>query len=79
MTYEEIKFEEVKNRILNDFVPVLKAYGEFKKIDINDSDVENKLQEFEKAAKKFFISMDDEAEIEFAYASYHYEKEKGAP
>lgn len=37
MTHEEIKFEEIKNKILNDFVPVLKAYGEFKKIDINDS------------------------------------------
>ncbi|MGD9687257.1 MAG: hypothetical protein AB7U43_09835 [Desulfobacter sp.] len=79
MTYEEIKFEEVKNKILNDFVPLLKAYGDFKKIEINDNDVDKKLQELESASKRFFISWDDKAEIEFAYASFQLEKEKGKP
>lgn len=75
MCEDQIKFEQIKNKIIKDFEPILIAYGEFLTININDNDTD-KLRNLEKAISSFHISFDDNAEISFAQAYHQFSKDE---
>lgn len=71
---DQIKFDEIKNKIIKDFEPVLKAYDVFLTININDLDAHLKIKNLENAAKSFFVDTDDDCEMSYAQAHYQFEK-----
>lgn len=73
-TEDEIKFEEIKFKIIEDFKPILIAHGEFLKININDTNTDKKIRNLENATKSFFVSSDDDSEMSFAQAHHQFFK-----